>query len=326
MKAIRIHETGGPEVMQMEDVTTPVPQEGQVLIKVAVAGVNYTDIMQRQGIYMSRESQPRLPLILGSEVAGIIAAVGPGVTTLKEGMRVIALVNGGYAEYAIAPVNYVVPIPDTLDFTHAVAFLVQGITAYQLLNDCADLQEGESVLVHSAAGGVGVMAIQVARASGAKKVIATASNDEKLYLASQVGADVAINYTQADWTEQVLAATNQHGADVILEAVGGDIAEKSLLCLAPFGRMGVYGVASKRFAPFAGTQLMHKNQTVFGYWLTTQLQNQERIHTVLTELINLFSNGAIRPLVRDIFPLAHAADAHRAISERKTVGKVVLLV
>lgn len=191
MKAIRIHETGAPEVMHLEEIETPRPKEGEVLVKVAAAGINYADLAQRQGAYLTRTITPGT---MGFEFADTIAALGPGVAAPAVGTRVVAFGEDGYAEYAIAPVNSIIPIPDTLDFAHAAAFPVQGLTAYQLLREAAHLEKGESVLVHAAAGGVGTLAVQLAKLMGASTVIGTASNEHKLALARRLGADVTINY------------------------------------------------------------------------------------------------------------------------------------
>src|SRR3954452_7695411 len=274
MNAIRMHETGGVDVLRVEQVDTPAPGEGEVLIRVAVAGVNYTDVMARQGVYLSRERAPELPAVLGTEVAGVVTATGPGVPGELVGRRVIAFVHGGYAEYAVAREDLLSELPANLDFAVAVSFLVQGVTAWQLLRDCGRLEAGQSVLVHSAAGGVGTLAGQLARTLGAATVIATAGNPEKCALALELGADVALDYSEGDWPERVLEATGGRGVNVVLDAVGGEIGELSLGCLAPFGRLVVYGVASKRLASFAGSQLMQRNQSVVGYWLTSRLGSE----------------------------------------------------
>jgi NADPH2:quinone reductase len=323
MKAIRINETGGPEVMHLEEIETPIPAEGEVLIKVAAAGVNYADLAQRQGAYLTRT---RTPMTLGVEVAGTVAALGPGVSTPAEGSRVVAYVNGGYAEYAVAQATTVIPIPPNLDFTQAAAFPVQGLTAYQLLRESAHIQPGESVLVHAAAGGVGTLAVQLAKLMGAGIVVGTSSNSSKLDLVRRLGADAAINYTEADWVEQVKKATKGQGADIILEMVGGEIAEQSLQCLAPFGRMVVYGAASGKIVQFSGIQLMYKNQAIIGYWLTSRLRRADRIAMAAMELMQFLASGKLQIIVGQTFPLAEAAQAHQAIADRKTMGKVVLLV
>ncbi len=323
MKAIRIQETGGPEVMRLEDIEKPTPKAGEVLIKVAAAGINYADLAQRQGAYLTRT---HTPMTIGLEVSGTVEELGPGVTSPQVGNRVVALVAGGYAEYTTASTNTVIPIPDNLDFNSAAAFPLQGITAYQLLHESTHLQEGESVLVHAAAGGVGTLAIQLARLMGAKTVVGTASNSKKLELIRELGADAAINYTEADWAEQVTKATGGKGPDVILEMVGGDIAEKSLQILAPFGRMVVYGSASGQMVQFSGIQLMYKNQSVVGYWLSAWLSRPDKLAEAAQALVQYLATSKLRIIVGHTFPLAQAAEAHRTIADRKTTGKVVLTV
>ncbi len=323
MKAIRIHETGGPEVMRLEEVETPTPGPGEVLIKVAAAGINYADLAQRRGAYLTRT---RTPMTLGFEVAGTIAAPGPGVAGPAVGTRVVAFVDGGCAEYAVASATNVVPIPESLDFAHAAAFPVQGLTAYLTLRESGQLHAGESVLVNAAAGGVGTLAVQLARLMGAGKVIGTASNEQKLDLVRSLGADAAINYTQDDWVEQVKQATGGRGADIVLEVVGGTIAQQSLQCLAPFGRLVVIGAASGERPEFSGVQLMYKNQAVIGFWLTAWLSRPDRIAAAIIELMQYLASGSLQIIVGQTFPLAEAAEAHRTIAERKTMGKVVLLV
>ena len=323
MKAIRIHETGGPEVMRLEEIETPTPQKDEVLIRVAAAGINYGDLAQRQGTYLTRT---RTPATLGFEIAGTVAGHGPNASAPPLGTRVIALANGGYAEYSVAPASSVIPIPDTLDFPHAAAFMVQGLTAYQLLRESAHIQAGESVLIHAAAGGVGTLAVQLAKLMGAGQVIGTASSEAKLELARSLGADSAINYSQPDWFEQVKGATQGRGTDIILEMVGGEVSTQSLQCLAPFGRMVIYGAASNQIAQFTGIQLMYKNQSIIGYWLTSWLQRSDRVAAAALDLMKYLNSGRLKIIVGATFPLAEAAQAHRAIAERQTTGKVVLLV
>lgn len=325
MKAIRIHETGSPEVLTADEIEVPAPASGQVLIRVGVAGVNFTDVMARQGVYISKDAAPQLPAILGTEVAGVVAAVGPGVPSELVGQRVVAFVRGGYAEYAIAPAGLVAALPASVDLAEATAFLVQGVSAWQLLKDCARIEPGQSVLVHSAAGGVGTIAVQLAKAFGASTVIATAGSADKRKLAGELGADIEVDYSLPDWADVVLGSTDGRGVDVVLDAVGGDVGEQSLTCLAPFGRLVVYGVSSKRISPFAGSQLMHKNQSVIGYWLTGRMErDSEPIAGIVGDLLKLAASGQVRGVVRHAFPLEDAAGAHRAISDRHTVGKVVL--
>ena len=323
MKAIRIHETGGPEVMHLEEVEIPTPAQGEVLIKVAAAGINYADIAQRRGAYLTRT---RTPMTLGFEVSGTIEALGPQTVAPPAGTRVIAFVEGGYAEYAIASSSTIIPIPETLDFPHAAAFAVQGLTAYQTLRESGRLQTGESVLVQAAAGGVGTLAVQLAHLMGAGKVIGTASNEQKLELVRRLGADAAINYTQDDWVEQVTQATGGRGVDIVLEVVGGTVTDQALQTLAPFGRLVVIGAASGERAQFSAIQLMYKNLSVVGYWLTAWMSRPDRIAAATLDLMQYLATGNLQIIVGQTYPLADAAEAHRAITDRRTTGKVVLLV
>jgi len=323
MKAIRINETGGAEVMHLEEIEKPTAQAGEVLIKVAAAGINYADLMQRQGTYLTRT---HTPMTMGFEVAGTIEALGAGVTTPPVGSRVVAFGAGGYAEYTTALAATVIPIPDNMSFESAAAFPVQGITAYQLLHESTHLQAGESILIHAAAGGVGTLAIQLAKLMGAKTVVGTAGSAEKLQLVRELGADAAINYKDADWAEQVQQATGGKGPDVILEMVGGDIANKSLQILAPFGRMVIYGAASGERAEFSGIQLMYKNQSVIGYWLTAWMSRPDKTAEAAKGLMQYLASGKMRIIVGNTFPLHQAVEAHKAIADRKTTGKVVLTV
>jgi NADPH:quinone reductase len=324
MKAIRINEIGGPEVMQLEEVETPTPQEGEVLIKVAAAGVTQADLAQRQGTYLTRT---RTPMTLGMEVAGTVVALGPGVSTPEEGTRVVSFVEGGYAEYASAKATMVIPIPPNLDFVHAATFPVQGIMAYQLLRELARLQPRESVLVYAAAGGVGTLAVQLAKLMGAGTVISTASTQNKLDLVRRLGADVAVNHSEKDWIEQVKEANGGQGTDIILEMVGGRQAEQCLQCLAPFGRMVIYGRVSGQNAQFSDMQLIYENQAIIGYWFTGWMSSRpDRTAVAARELMQYLATAQLEIIAEHTFPLAEAAEAHRAIAQRKTTGEVVLLV
>jgi NADPH2:quinone reductase len=236
------------------------------------------------------------------------------------------MANGGYAEYTTAAASAVLPIPPGMDFRQAAAFPVQGITAYQLLHEAGRLAQGEGVLVHAAAGGVGTLAVQVAKLMGAGTVLGTASNASKLELARRLGADVTINYTEENWAEQVIEATDGKGADIILEMVGGRVAEQSLRCLAPYGRLVVFGAASGERASFSSVQLMYQNQSVIGYWLTAWMQRPDRIAHAVSELMKYLATGKLEIVVGQTFPLAEATTAHQAIADRHTTGKVVLLV
>ena len=329
MKAIQLSETGGPEVLRLVDVETPQPDEGQVLIKVAAAGVNFGETQQRQGTYPI--SLP-LPIILGSEAAGTVAALGSGVSSPAVGSRVAVMLSaaGGYAEYVVADANTVIPLPDALDFPHATALLSQGLTAYYLLHFAATPKPGDSVLVHAGAGGVGSIAVQLAKIMGAGTVIGTAGSASKLELVKELGADVAIDYTGPNWVKAVKESTGGKGPDIILESVGGEIGEKSFQCLAPFGRIVVYGALSSQPAQFTPQQIMQlvfANQAIVGFAMPKLIAAKpELAGKAIQEMLGYVASGQLKIIAHHTFPLAEAAAAHRAIEERKTTGKVVLTV
>lgn len=324
MKATRVHKPGGPEVLRLEDVETPEPGAGQVLIKVEAAGINYADTGVRKGIRFGPH-QAEMPLTPGFEVAGTVAALGEGVEAPLEGTRVVAVLeSGGYAEYAIADAGMVLEIPEEVDFhTASAALLVQGITAYGVLHDAARLQKGESVLVQAAAGGVGSLAVQFARLAGAGTILGTAGSAEKRDLVSSLGADYTIDYGREDWTKQVLEATGGSGVDVVLESVGGEAGSRAFECLAPLGRLVMFGAASGRPMPPPDLmQLNVKGQTLSGFggpWI-----RPGRAQAAREEIFRYLRNGDLR-VVGSSFPLTGAAEAHRAIERRATVGKVILL-
>jgi NADPH2:quinone reductase len=300
MKAIWVDEFGDSSVLKLALVERPALDEGEVLIEVKAAGVNYADIMRRRNQYL--EETP-LPFVPGSEVAGVVAEVGPGVEDTEEGAPVVTLLGtGGYAEYAVAPARYLIPIPDGLGFDEAAAIPLQGLTAYHVLKTSGILKEGESVLVHAAAGGVGTYAVQMAKVMGAGSVIATASTQEKLDLAKELGADVLINYTEEDWPDQVHEATGGDGADVILEMVGGDFIQQNLECLAAFGRMVVYGSASGDRGTLTPMDLMPHNQVVAGFYLPQLMARPELFGPSLEEVLDWIASGKVRLTVSARYP------------------------
>lgn len=315
MKAIRIHEFGGSEKLQIEEIEKPAPGAGEVLIRVAAAGINYADTMMRAGNYLTK---PALPVTLGYEAAGTIEAAGEGVENFQNGQRVLATAHsGGYAEYALAKANTVIPIPDELGFGEATALLVQGLTALGLLDET---KAGETILVHAAAGGVGTLLVQLAKLKGLK-VIGTASNEQKLETVAGLGADAAINYSEDDWTDEVLRVTEGKGADWIIEMVGGAIVAQNLKVLAKKGTMWVYGSASGEDFKVSVLSLMHKNHTIRGYWLMNETVENRIKFT--RELLGHIAANRLQIQVTE-FPFEKVKDAHEAIENRKTTGKVVL--
>src|SRR3954447_6264732 len=233
MRAIQVEEFGGPEVLKLADVPVPEPGAGEVLIRVSRAGINYADTHQRRNEYLAAAE---LPLVPGAEVAGVREDTGE---------RVVAMCGtGGYAEYATAPAALTVPIPDGVEDGTALALVLQGLTAWHLYRTSARVQEGESVVVHAAAGGVGSLAVQLGKAMGAGRVIATASSEEKRALALDLGADAAVDAAPEGMKERLVEANGGHRVDIVLEMAGGEVFEQSLSALAPFGRLVTYGIAS----------------------------------------------------------------------------------
>lgn len=317
MKAIRVHELGGSDKLSIDEIEKPSPKADEVLIKVAAAGINYADTMMRAGNYLTK---PDLPLVLGYEVAGTIEESGADVTKFQKGQRVLATASsGGYAEYATAKAATVLPLPDELGYGEATALLVQGLTALGLLDDA---KAGETILIHAAAGGVGTLLVQLAKHKGLK-VIGTASSEEKLQLVADLGADFAINYSEDDWTEEVLKATDGRGVDWLIEMVGGDIVAKNLKVLATHGTMWIYGSASGEDFKVSVLSLMHKNHSVRGYWLMNEpLENRIKF---TKELLEHLGAGRLKIQVTE-FPFEQVKEAHDAIENRKTTGKVVLKI
>jgi NADPH2:quinone reductase len=317
-----VEEFGDPSVLKLVEIERPAPGDGEVLIEVKSAGVNYADTMRRRNQYL--EETP-LPFVPGSEVAGEVAEVGAGVEDAQEGDRIVTLLGiGGYAGYAVAPARNLIPVPDGMDFDEAAAIPLQGLTAYHVLRTSGMLEEGESVLVHAAAGGVGTLAVQMAKLMGASPVVATASTQEKLDLAKEFGADVLINYSEEDWPEKVREATDGAGADVILEMIGGDFVQKNLECLAAFGRMVVYGAASGERGSLVPMDLMHENQVVAGFYLPQIMARPELFGSSLEEILGWISSGDLKLTIGTRYPLEEASEAHEALEGRQTSGKIVL--
>ncbi|MBY0146126.1 NADPH:quinone oxidoreductase family protein [Neobacillus niacini] len=322
MKAVQLKEYGGPEVLEMVEIEKPVPSGREVLIEIKAIGVNYADTARREGQYVVKTP---LPFIPGAEIAGIVASVGDKVTSVKPGMRVVTLIeSGGYSEFALADERSLIPVPEQLDYQNAVALPLQGLSAYHVLKTMGRLEKGESVLVHAAAGGVGTLAVQLAKLFGAGKVIATASSSEKLELARQMGADILINYSESNWVEQVLEATGGKGVDVALEMVGGDVFQKTLKCLATFGRLVVFGAASGEQSKMYPSSLMARNQSVIGFFLPQIMRKPELLQPSLVELLSYLGEGKLKLTIGGVFPLDEAANVHRLLQSRKTTGKLIL--
>jgi len=319
VRAIQIEEFGGTDVLKVADIPVPEPGEGQVLVKVSRAGINFADTHQRENSYLAPQE---LPLIPGAEVAGVVER---GVDGLAEGQRVAALlINGGYAEYVAAPAATTFPLPDGLDDGDALALILQGLTAWHLYRTSAKLQEGETVVVHAATGGVGNLAVQLAKPFGAGRVIATASSEEKRKLALELGADAAVDPNAEDLKAALQEANGGRKVDVVLEMAGGRVFEESLRALAPFGRLVAYGMASREPGQVSNGTLMRKSQAVVGFWLAHCLARPEMIADPLRDLFERAASGQLKPVVGETYPLSEVARAHEDIEARRTSGKLML--
>jgi NADPH:quinone reductase len=326
MLQAQINAYGKAEVLQLVEAQIPQPQAGEVLIKIEAAGVNYADILRRRNTYFMPTP---LPYVLGSEAVGKIVATGEGVDAppFQVGSRVLAILpnGGGYAEYVVAIAQYCVPLPPHIDSSEATAIFVQGSTAYLILYQVAREIKDKSVLIHAGAGGVGSILIQLAKMSGAKKVITTGSSKEKLSIARNFGADEAVNYSKPDWTQKVIEANDGQKVDLILEMVGGQIYAQSFECLASGGTMIVYGAASGEKGFIHGEHLVDENQTITSFNLAYYIQNKPQLwQESLGAIIGLMAEGRLKISVKDTFALKDAVQAHTKLENRQTTGKVVL--
>jgi len=321
MRVIEVARFGGPETLQIVEKPTPEPGAGQILIQVKAAGINFADLMAREGHYPPVPSAPFVP---GFEAAGPVAKVGAGVTNWKVGDRTVAMVQGGYAEYALADAATTAPVPESLGFAEATALLIQGLTAYTLMTAAVPEIRGKSVLISAAAGGVGSLAVQIAKLLGAGTVVGLASTEEKRAKVKELGADFAIDYTQKDWAERVKEATGGKGVDIYLDA-SGDTENGGLKPLAKGGHWVVYGAQQSSTRGLPEWDLMgmvFNGQTLRGY--TLYEATPEVTAAALKQMIDWTVEGKLTIIAEDKFPLADAGKAHEAIIGRRTTGKVVL--
>ena len=313
MRAIQITEFGGPEVLNLVDLPDPTPGPGQVLVRVDRAGINYADTHHAENSYLAATT---LPLVPGGEVVG----------RTPDGRRVVALVgSGGYAEQALAYEQTLFEVPDAVDDVAALAMVVQGATAWMLLRKSVHLEPGESVVVHAAAGGVGSLAVQLAKAWGAGRVIGTASNSDKRQLALDLGADVAVDANAENMTDALREANGGKRVDVVLDMTGGRITDESVAALAPFGRLAFYGMANRTPPkPLSPASLLSHSTTVAGMWLAHAFGAPGLLEGALTELFGMVAAGSLRVIPGGEYPLADARRAHEDMRARRTVGKLVL--
>jgi NADPH2:quinone reductase len=322
MKAVLCRDWGGPESLVVEEVAPPQPGPDQVLIDVAAAGVNFADTLMIAGKY---QEKPPFPFSPGLEIAGSVRALGATVSGLETGQRVMALTDwGGYAEAALARAGDVHPIPETLGWAEAAGFPITYGTAHAALRWHADLQPGEVLLVHGAAGGVGLAAVEIGKAIGAT-VIATAGGAEKLAVARAHGADHLIDYREEDIRERVKDLTAGKGADVVFDPVGGDVFDASLRCIAWSGRILVIGFAAGRVPQVPANILLVKNVAVMGvYWGSYRKHAPERLVEEFHELFGWYEAGRLKPHVSHKLALAAAGEAMALLLQRRSTGKVVL--
>ena len=322
MKAIVFAQTGGPEVLMEAEVPRPDVRPGGVVIRNHAIGVNFADTRFRQGIYTVK---PKLPDIPGMEAAGVIEAVGEGVTNVRPGMRVAAFTSRAYAEYCASPAFMAIPLPDAVSFVDGAALLIQALTAYHALHTMDTTGPGKTVLVHAAAGGVGLAAVQLAKAAGAR-VFGTVSSDTKVDLVKRAGADAIINYVRDKFADEVLRLTANRGVDLILDAVGKPTFEEGLRCLAPFGNIVVYGRAGGAPDPLNLSVLSPKSLKVSAFSLPTLTRGfPDRTRESAERCFALLREGRLKLHIGKTFPLARAAEAHRYLESRESTGKLILL-
>lgn len=313
MRAVQITEFGGPETLVVRELPDPRPGPGQQVLDVLAAGVNYADTHQTENTYLA---STQLPVVPGSEVVG----------TLPDGRRIAALVGtGGYAEWALAPSFLSFELPDEVSDGQALALMVQGLTAWHLLKTSTHLSPGETVVVHAAAGGVGTLAIQLAKRWGAGRVIGVASSPDKRELAEHLGADATVDPAADDLAAALRDANQGNGVDIVLEMTGGSAFDASLAALAPFGRLATFGMAGRvPPQPIEPRMLMIDSRTVVGFWLTNCIGRPGMVHEPMAELLALVAAGSLSPVVGGTYPLAEAKRAHEDLRSRRTTGKLVL--
>ncbi len=328
MKAVRVHELGGPEVLAYEEISDPVPQSGEVLIRVAAAGVNYLDIYYRSGFHWGGHHRRALPYIPGAEAAGIVVALGRDVTGLAVGDRVAYGISNGYGSYAelcAVPAWHLHKLPAAIDFETAAATMVQGMTAHYLTHSTYRIKPKDTVLVHAAAGGTGLLLVQLAKMRGAR-VFGTVSSDEKAELAKQAGADATINYTQGDFAAEVRKLTAGTGVNVVYDSVGKATYEKSLDSLAPLGTLVLFGQASGPVPPFDTAILNAKGSLSLARpSLAHHVTNHTDVERRAGDLFRWIESGRLTVKIGQRFALANAADAHRLLESRRSFGKILLI-
>ncbi len=329
MRAIRIQEIGGPDVLRIARLPDPEPGPGKVLVRVAAIGLNYADTNIRRG---RNVMQPALPFVPGFEIAGTIAALGPGVDSgrFPIGLRVAALTlgGGGYAELAVAKADHTIPLPDELTLQEGAAFPLQALTAYHVLLTIGRLSPGETVVVQAAAGGVGTMSIQLAKLFGSGPVIAAAGGPDKLQLARSLGADDAVDYLRENFAIRVNEVTEGRGADLILESTGGQMLERSFECLATLGRVVTFGNASGAQADLNGlwNRLRNKSQALLGFNIRSVIDRPALRDASIATVLRYLTEKRLKVVIGQCYDLTEAAAAQAALEGRRSTGKILLTV
>ena len=320
MQAIQVSEVGGPEVLAPVELPVPVPKPNEALVQIKAAGVNFIDVYFREGRYPAS-----LPFVNGQEAAGVATEVGSEVTTIQRGDRVAyTSVVGSYAEYAAVPASRLVKIPDELDFEQAAAAMLQGMTAHYLVNSSYPLKEKETALIHAAAGGVGLLLVQMAKKIGAR-VIATAGTHEKAQLARAAGADECIVYTEADFETETHRLTDGNGVHVVYDGVGKATFDKDLNVLRPRGYLVLFGGASGAVPPFDLIKLSQKGSLfITRPTLAHYTATREELEWRANDVLHMIARGDLKLRIHKTYPLADAAQAHRDLEGRKTTGKLLL--
>jgi NADPH:quinone reductase len=321
MRAIRVHENGGPEALRVQTVDDPIPGPGEVLVRVEATGVNFIEIYQRKGMYKTP-----LPWTPGEEGAGTVAALGPGVTELRVGDRVVSFnLKGSYAELAVAEADRLIAVPDDVSSRDAAAVILQGITAHYLVTSVHALQPGDTCLVHAAAGGVGLLLCQMAKRRNAI-VIGTVSSEEKAVLAREAGADEVIIYTKQDFVAEVARLTGGRLVQVVYDSVGATTFEKSLQCLARRGMMALFGQSSGMVPPFDPLLLLrHGSLFLTRPTIAHYAATRDELVWRAGDVLGWVRDGSLDVRIDRAVPLAEAGGAHRALEERRTTGKVLLV-
>jgi NADPH2:quinone reductase len=324
MKAVRYYETGTPDVLRLEDLPKPIPQEDQVLVKVEALGINFADASRRRGDYYP--AKVILPCITGLEVVGVIESVGRGVEHALIGQRVFAFVDGGAAEYAVAPTRNIFPFPEGIDPIRGVALFIQGLTAALTLKVSGEIKPGQSVFVEAAGGGVGSLAVQLAKIYRAGTVIGGASTEAKRKFARALGADHVIDHRQPGYSAVIRELTGGKGVDIVLNSSGGRYFTEGIEALGRNGRIVVFGTASGGLPPLHVERLFNGSLTVTAFILPNFIPDRDLINATMAELVDLVRSSRLKLHISKTYRLAEMAEAHRAMESGNVIGKIVVVL